>query len=65
MASTETIDRTRVAPGDGAEREPRIRRNLRTPTVAMVVLFGMAACVSAGNGPGIAVKMGVQTFESR
>ncbi len=31
---------------------------------AMVMLLWMTTCASAGNGPGLAIKMGVQTFES-
>lgn len=63
MASIEALDGTRSVPDHGAER---MRRNLRTPAVAtaVVMLLAMAVCASAGNGPGIALKMGVQTFES-
>jgi outer membrane protein W len=32
--------------------------------ISIVMLLGITTCASAGNGPGLAFKMGVQTFES-
>ncbi len=35
-----------------------------TLAISIVMLLGITTCASAGNGPGLAFKMGVQTFES-
>jgi outer membrane protein W len=32
--------------------------------ISIVMLLGITTCASAGNGPGLAFKMGVQTFEN-
>lgn len=65
MATTETA-RGKCFADEGVRRRPRIQQSLWIAAVAMavVILPGMMNSVSAGNGPGIAVKMGVQTFES-
>ncbi len=65
MATTATARARRLA-DDGVRRGPRIRQSLWITALAttVVMLPGMMNSASAGNGPGVAVKMGVQTFES-
>lgn len=65
MASTETA-REKCLADDGVGRRPRIRQGLWIAAVATTVamLPGMMNSASAGNGPGIALKVGMQTIES-
>lgn len=44
--------------------EARQSRLTAGMVAAIVMLLWITTCASAGNGPGLAVKMGVQTFES-
>ncbi len=65
MASTETTHERCLA-DDGVGRRPRIRQGLwiAAVAIAVVMLPRTMSSAFAGNGPGIALKVGMQTIES-
>lgn len=61
MKSTEQIEAGLRTRGVFGLRRDHLAAGL---AISIVTLLGITTCASAGNGPGLALKMGVQTFES-
>ncbi len=58
-----------MKPTHSASREPSAavvptHSGTCLPAATLVILLGITTCALAGNGPGVAFKVGVQTFES-